>query len=61
MLSDEGAVIQLWTNHHTAASPLDAIIQFLTAGGNMQVSIVPCVVRVVCVCVCVVCRVLSRY
>ncbi|ELR12579.1 betaglucosidase-related glycosidase, putative, partial [Acanthamoeba castellanii str. Neff] len=33
VLSDEA---KLWTNHHTAASPLDAIIQFLTAGGNMQ-------------------------
>jgi len=46
VLSDLGAISMLYTTHHTAASPLDAIVQFLTAGGNMQVR-VSC--RVVCV------------
>jgi len=64
VLSDEGAVSQLWTNHHTAASPLDAMVQFLTAGGNMQVSIVPYVVSKCCpgtdVVVCAYSSTISR-
>jgi beta-glucosidase-like glycosyl hydrolase len=37
VLSDLGAINMMFETHHTAASPLDAVVQFLTAGGNMQV------------------------
>ena len=35
--SDLGALRDLWSVHHVAAWPADAIRQFLEAGGNMQV------------------------
>jgi beta-glucosidase len=54
VLSDLGAISMLYTTHHTAASPLDAIVQFLTAGGNMQVRMSCRVRRVHRVVSCVV-------
>jgi beta-glucosidase-like glycosyl hydrolase len=49
VLSDLGAISMLYTTHHTAASPLDAIVQFLTAGGNMQVRVCVCARARACV------------
>lgn len=34
-LSDDGAVRELFNQHHVAATPASAITQFLTAGGNV--------------------------
>jgi len=36
VLSDLGAISMLFNTHHTAATPQEAIVQYLTAGGNMQ-------------------------
>lgn len=37
VLSDLGAISMMYDTHHTAATPQDAMRQYLTAGGNMQV------------------------
>lgn len=62
VLGDDGAVQMMQYTHATAASPADAIVQFLTAGGNCQVccctTVRACVACVatnavdVCSCVC---------
>lgn len=36
VLSDLGAIDMMFSTHHTAQTPKDAIAQFLQAGGNMQ-------------------------
>jgi beta-glucosidase len=36
VLSDLGAINMLWDTHKIATSPADAIVKYLTAGGNVQ-------------------------